>query len=103
MVKELVGLKVRAKEERGKLSSLIKFQFGMGGEGEEEGANFIGWSFSCFRFQSAHKIASLEAIADPGQHLSGVSNCIVQTVLNNCFSDAGGGLLVSPCLGLADV
>ena len=34
----------------------------MGGEGEEEGANLIGWSFSCFRFQYAHKIASLEAM-----------------------------------------
>ena len=62
MVKELVGLKVRAKEERGKLSSLIKFQFGMGGEGEEEGANLIGWSFSCCIFQCTHKSASLEAM-----------------------------------------
>ena len=61
-MEELVGLKVRAKEERGKLSSLIKFQFGMGGEGEEEGANLIGWSFSCCIFQCTHKSASLEAM-----------------------------------------
>ena len=62
MVKELVGLKVRAKEERGKLSSLIKFQFGMGGEGVRGGGKFDWGSFSCFRFQYAHKIASLEAM-----------------------------------------
>ena len=74
LVKELVGLKVRAKEERGKLSSLIKFQFGMGGEGEEEGANLIGWSFSCFRFQYAHKIASLEAMQVQNYNLLSYNN-----------------------------